>query len=69
MHPRPVRRNGEKMKMNTCFWCGADLGYQYDSREPEACNERECQRELSNEYRGQAEDRQERAREDEYSRY
>jgi hypothetical protein len=57
------------MKMNTCFWCGADLGYQYDSREPEACNERECQRELSNEYRGQAEDRQERAREDEYSRY
>jgi hypothetical protein len=57
------------MKMRTCFWCGADVGYEYDSRGPEACNDSECQRELRNEYRAQAEDQQERAREDGYSRY
>jgi hypothetical protein len=57
------------MRNKHCFWCGECLGYEETSREPDACGNSECQRELRNELRGIEENRQERAREDEYSRY
>ena len=57
------------MKTTTCDWCGDDMGFEHDTREPEACNKRECQREVRNMYREEEEGRQERAAEDNYSRY
>lgn len=53
-----------------CFWCGEDLG-EYDSfgGEPEACGKSECQRELVAELRGAREEREERARADDWERY
>ena len=59
------------MKTSNCDWCGADLGPggEHDTREPEACSERECQIEVANMYREMQDDRGERAREDNYDRY
>jgi transcription initiation factor IIE alpha subunit len=57
------------MRNKKCFWCGEDLRYEDTSREPDACGNQECQRELRRELRGIEEDRQERAREDQYSKY
>ncbi len=59
------------MKSFACDWCGADLGPsgEHDTREPEACSSRECQREVAGLYREMQEQREESAREDNYSRY
>ena len=59
------------MKTHNCDWCGADLGPggEHDTREPEACSNRECQREVSNLYREMEDYRAERAREDNYEQY
>jgi len=57
------------MKTTTCDWCGDDMGCEHDTREPEACNKHECQREVRNMYREEEESRKERAAEDNYSRY
>ena len=57
------------MKTTTCDWCGEEMGFEHDTREPEACGKRECQREVRAMYRQEDEDRAERAREDNYERY
>jgi predicted RNA-binding Zn-ribbon protein involved in translation (DUF1610 family) len=61
-----------KAKMQHCFWCGAELGvYEHHAQldGPEACGERECQRELMAELRDQEEARRMRAEEDHFERY
>lgn len=62
-----IRRND--MRTTKCDWCGEELGYEHDTRYPEACSEPECQREVRGMYREMQDDAQDRAREDEYSRY
>jgi len=58
------------MKMQYCFNCGAPLG-QYRSwpGDIECCGLPECVREERNAYREQQDEREERAREDDYNRY
>lgn len=56
--------------MATCAWCGDDIGDgPNNSREPESCGKKECQREVRGMYREMQEDAEERAREDGYDRY
>ena len=59
------------MRTHNCDWCGADLGPggEHDTREPEACSDRDCQREVRNLYREMEAEREDRAREDNYERY
>lgn len=57
------------MKTTKCDWCGEEINSEHDSREPEACSDRECQRKVARLYREMQEDREEKAREDNYERY
>jgi hypothetical protein len=59
----------EIMAEKTCCWCGEGLGYESTDREPDTCGKRECTREMNNLIRGEHEERQERAMEDDFSRY
>jgi hypothetical protein len=57
------------MAEKKCCNCGEGLGYESTDREPDTCGKQECTREMNNEIRGEMEDRQERAFEDNFERY
>jgi hypothetical protein len=60
------------MRTRNCDWCGAYLGLfwgGHDTREPEVCGRQECNRGMREGWREEMDDRQERACEDDFSRY
>jgi hypothetical protein len=68
--PEGSRKKEIEMKRKQyCLNCGEFLG-EYDSYgEPEACNERDCQKELRKAHGEAREDARERALEDNFNRY
>jgi hypothetical protein len=57
------------MAEKKCCWCGEGLGYESTDREPDTCGRQECNRGMREGWREEMEDRQERACEDDFSRY
>ena len=57
------------MKIHQCVYCGEELGVVCDSRDRPTCGKSECDRFVRDYDREERENRMERAREDDYSRY
>ena len=57
-------------KMQYCAWCGEELGIYYQSYpHTDTCGKRECNREIGEMIRGEAEEAADHARQDVYERY